>query len=124
MGRLKGRGLPNRLSAAPSRFGRAAPSTEKERSQQRDATHGWRAWYKTSRWQKLRLVILKRDKYTCQATGQALVGKYPEPNSAVIDHKTPHRGDPELFWSPDNLQAVSKAYHDRDKQRAEARGLV
>lgn len=48
-----------------------------------------------------------------------LIGKYPAPDSAVVDHKTPHRGDEALFWEPANLQAVSKAYHDRDKQSIE-----
>ncbi len=52
-------------------------------------------------------------------TGTLLVGKYPAPNSPVVDHIRRHGGDPELFWDPSNLQALSKEYHDREKQRQE-----
>ncbi len=40
----------------------------------------------------------------------------------VVDHVRPHRGGPDLFWDEDNLQAVSKAYHDRVKQGIGKRG--
>ncbi|MFY0619312.1 HNH endonuclease [Shimia sp.] len=123
MGRLSGRGLPSRLGSAKPRLS-AASKTEQERNRHRDATQPWRAWYKTARWQKLRLDILNRDVWTCQKTGVALVGKFPAHNSPVVDHKTPHRGDPDLFWEPENLQAVSKAYHDSEKQKLEKSGLI
>ena len=97
----------------------ASPQTEIERSRQRDEANPWRAWYKTTRWQRLRLTILKRDLYTCQRTGVLLTGKYPAPNSPVVDHKQPHRGDEQLFWEENNLHAVSKAYHDKVKQAEE-----
>lgn len=90
----------------------------------RTAFAPWRAWYKTKRWQKLRAEVLVRDGYTCQATGVLLIGTHPAPDSPVVDHKIPHRGDPDLFWDPGNLWAVSKAYHDGEKQRLERRGLV
>lgn len=121
MGRLKA--MPSRLGALPPRLG-AAPNSERQRSRDRDATQEWRRWYKTARWQRLRKSVLVRDGYRCQQTGALLVGKYPAPNSPVADHKMPHRGDPELFWDIDNIEAVSKEYHDRDKQRFEKRGLV
>ncbi len=105
----------------PSRLG-GAPKTEAERSRHRDRTQGWRIWYKTARWQKLRRLVLKRDGYTCQATGAMLVGQYPASNSPVVDHIRPHRGDADLFWDEDNLQSVSKEYHDRVKQSIEKRG--
>ena len=121
MGRLKA--MPNRLGALPSRLG-AAPTSELQRSRDRDASQEWRSWYKTARWQRLRKSVLIRDGYRCQQTGTLLVGKYPSPNSPVADHKTPHRGDPKLFWNMDNIQSVSKEYHDRVKQSMEKRGLV
>jgi len=124
MGRLKGRALPSRLTAVPSRLRPAAPSNEKERLRQRDKSKPYSKWKKTARWQKLRLAILKRDSWTCQKTGVSLVGKYPAPTSPVADHIIPHRGDPDLFWDPANLQAVSKKYHDTTKQSLEARGLA
>ncbi|MBY6138538.1 HNH endonuclease [Leisingera daeponensis] len=123
MGKLKGRAVKPRLQPARSRLA-GAPVGERQRSQQRDAVHSWRAWYKTARWQKLRLQVLKRDGWTCQQTGELLVGKYPALNSPVVDHLKPHRGDPDLFWDPDNLQTVSKRYHDGEKQSMEKRGLV
>ena len=90
----------------------------------RDRDQPWRAWYRTKRWRALRLEVLKRDGWQCRATGVMLIGKYPADNSAVVDHKVPHRGDPELFWNIDNLQAVAKGWHDRDKQSMERRGLA
>mgnify|MGYP001949936058 FL=1 len=119
MGRLTS--AKPRLGSMPSRLG-DTPKTEVERSRHRDQTQSWRSWYKTARWQKLRRLVLKRDGYTCQATGVLLVGKYPAPNSPVVDHTRPHRGDPYLFWNEDNLQSVSKEYHDRVKQSIEKRG--
>jgi len=123
MGRLSGRGLPSRLGRSKSRF-RSTETSEADRSRQRDASQPWRAWYKTARWQRLRAFVLKRDGHLCQKTGVALVGKYPAENSPVVDHIKPHRGDPDLFWDPENLQAVSKAYHDKEKQSLEKRGLA
>ena len=95
-----------------------------ERFKRRDQTQPYRAWYKTAEWRKLREKVLKRDLYTCQQTGVLLIGKYPTPNSAVVDHIKPHRGDPALFWDENNLQAMSKGYHDRLKQSEERRGYL
>lgn len=111
-----------RISMMPSRLGHAS-GDETARSRHRDATQPWRAWYKTSRWQKLRERIIIRDLYTCQVTGELLFGKHPAPNSPVVDHKRPHRGDEALFWDEDNLRTVSKAYHDKVKQAEEQRTL-
>lgn len=78
-----------------------------------------RGWYHSTRWQTLRLEVLARDLYTCQQTGVLLIGAHPAPNSPVVDHVVPHRGDERLFWDIGNLQAVSKAYHDSDKRKME-----
>ncbi|MGI3169996.1 HNH endonuclease [Pseudooceanicola sp. C21-150M6] len=118
MGRLKGRGLPNRLGKPTSRLRAAADTSGHVR---RPAQGNW---YKTARWSRLRTAILKRDGWTCQQTGVLLVGKYPAPNSPVIDHRKPHRWDPDLFWDEANLQAVSKEWHDGQKQSLEKRGLA
>lgn len=117
------RSLPPMLSRTPQPLARA-PETEPERHRRRDEEQPWRAWYRTAPWQKLRLYVLERDLYTCQATGVLLTGRHPAPNSPVVDHKRPHRGDPALFWDPANLQAVSKEYHDGEKQRQERAGLA
>lgn len=92
---------------------------ERARSRYRDEHQPWRAWYGTARWQRLREVVLARDLYTCCRTGVLLGGKHPAPNSPVVDHIKPHRGDPALFWDVDNLQSVSKSYHDSVKQALE-----
>lgn len=78
-----------------------------------------RGWYHSTRWQKLRQQVLERDLYTCQQTGVLLTGNSPAPNSPVVDHVMPHKGDERLFWDIENLQAVSKAYHDSDKRKME-----
>ena len=107
-----------KVSTIGSRF--ASQQHEgKERDQQRSATAPWRDWYKTARWQKLRARVIKRDRYTCQRTGVLLIGKHPAPDSPVVDHIKPHRGDEVLFWDEANLHTVSKAYHDSEKQRQE-----
>lgn len=120
MGRLKVAGSSLKVRRAPLQ---AAPG-EQARSRSRDQAQPWRAWYKTARWRKLRREVLKRDGYKCRQTGQLLVGKYPADNSAVVDHITPHRGDPELFWDEQNLQSVTAGWHNSTKQSLERRGLA
>jgi 5-methylcytosine-specific restriction endonuclease McrA len=117
MGRLSGRGVDGRLGRQPARL--AIPITEAERSKQRAAIMPGRALYNTKRWKQLRLEVLRRDGFTCQQTGVRLTGKAPAPNSPVVDHIRPHRGDAALFFDPANLQSVSKAWHDSEKQRQE-----
>lgn len=91
-------------------------AAERDRLANRDRPN----WYQTARWQKLRLQALTRDGWICQQTGVPLIGKYPAPNSAAVDHIKRHRWDPVLFWDLNNLQSVSKAWHDSEKQRREA----
>jgi 5-methylcytosine-specific restriction endonuclease McrA len=107
--------LANRLEPLPEERRRQYERT-------RRATTEWRAWYGTQRWKDLRQSILARDHYKCQITGVMLLGKYPAANSPVVDHKTPHRGDPDLFWDPNNLHAVSRDWHDTTKQAMERGG--
>lgn len=113
--------LPPRLAAAPPRLGRAPDAPE---APKRNRDHApWRAWYRTARWRQLRREVLIRDAWTCQRTGEVCTGKYPAPNSATVNHKKPHRGDPALFWDPDNLETVTKAIHDSLIQREEQASL-
>lgn len=123
MGRL--RSLPPRLKAIAPRLSGSpsAPASrqeaEAERTRRRDQEDAGRKLYNTRAWKALRLEVLKRDSYTCQKTGVICLGLHPAPNSPVADHIVPHHGDPELFWNINNLQTVSKAYHDSQKQREE-----
>lgn len=34
----------------------------------------------------------------------------------VVDHRTPHKGNLELFHDPNNLQSLCKYHHDSAKQ--------
>ncbi|WP_428414512.1 HNH endonuclease [Pararhizobium sp.] len=115
--------LPSRLTALPPRLGAAPAATRKEaeaiRLRERDKDKPWRKWYYTQRWKDLRKAVLERDAYTCRRTGIICVGKHPSPNSPVADHIVAHNGDPELFWDINNVQTVSKGYHDTQKQSQE-----
>jgi 5-methylcytosine-specific restriction endonuclease McrA len=95
------------------------PGDEKARHRERDSTQAWRAWYGTERWKKLRRKVWARDAYICQKTGVLCIGRYPADNSPVADHKIPHRGNAALFWDEDNIETVSKAFHDSEKQKQE-----
>lgn len=99
------------------RLKRYAPGNEAERSQYRDDTQHWRKWYKTARWQKLRMSVLVRDLFTCQMCGKL------EPNTSklVADHRIPHRGSEYLFWKDTNIQCVCKTCHDSEKQKRDRR---
>lgn len=119
MGRLAGRSLPSRIGGAKSRL-----VSERREVSGDDVHRRSQNWYNTTAWKRLRRIVLSRDFYTCQMTGVALIGKFPAPNSPVVDHKTPHRGDRELFFDVNNLHAVSKEWHDRVKQGQERRGEV
>lgn len=112
--------LPDRLKAAPSAVGysdRAAAM--RARDQARRQGNNLRKLYNTKRWQVVRLDVLERDGWTCRQTGVMLIGKHPAPDSPVVDHIEPHRGNLALFWDMGNLQAVSKAWHDSVKQKLE-----
>ena len=78
----------------------------------------YRHLYRSSAWQRHRWAILVRDQFTCQSCGK-LEGKTSQ---LVADHKTPHRGDLDLFWSQANLWTLCKPCHDRDKQSEERTG--
>ncbi|NSX92664.1 HNH endonuclease [Agrobacterium tumefaciens] len=116
MGRLTT--LKSRIGSLPPRLGHMS-GDEKARLKERDSNVSWRAWYGLERWKRLRKKVWLRDLYTCQKTGVLCIGTYPAPNSPVADHKIPHRGDPDLFWDENNLETVSKAYHDSQKQKEE-----
>lgn len=85
---------------------------EQARDKHRRETQPWRAWYGTSRWERLRLKAFERDLYTCQRSGEICGGKGNDPNAPVANHKVPHHGDPALFWDINNIETVTKRIHD------------
>jgi 5-methylcytosine-specific restriction enzyme A len=42
--------------------------------------------------------------------------------ASVVDHITPHRGDPALFWQAGNHQSLCASCHNSRKQAEESRG--
>ena len=111
MGRL-GNLKPSLTGIAPS-LG-YVPGDIKAQDKSRDQLAPYRAWYKTTRWIKLRQVILLRDLYTCQMCGR--IGS----TGMVVDHKKPHRGSAALFWSEGNLQVLcASPCHSKHKQTLE-----
>lgn len=44
--------------------------------------------------------------------------------ATIVDHITPHRGDPILFWNADNWQSLCETHHNAAKQSEEKSGTV
>lgn len=68
-------------------------------------------------WQQYRAWFLGQSENALCALCAALHGR-TEP-ATEVDHIRPHRGDPVLFWDPENHQGLCKACHSR-KTAAEA----
>jgi len=62
-------------------------------------------------WETARRAFLRRNPF-CRRCGAP---------AAVVDHKTPHRGDQTLFWDQDNWQPLCTPCHSGAKQREERR---
>ena len=84
----------------------------------------YRKLYGGKQWRTLRAKALLRDRYTCQhkRCGAMLKRGRTQPQSAVVHHIKPHKGDLVLFYDLDNLQSVCWACHSGDIQSTEARG--
>lgn len=63
----------------------------------------WKKLYLTTRWRKLRDLILRRDPVCMECKRRA---------STIADHKIDHRGDLILFWDPNNIRGICKPCHD------------
>jgi len=77
------------------------------------------SYYSTAKWKRLRLEQLQRHPF-CTFCLQLEI-RTP---ATVADHKTPHRGNPVLFFDPLNLQSLCKPCHDSAKQRLEKSGSL
>lgn len=86
--------------------------------------NAYRHLYKLKAWAIARERALVRDLFQCQHKdcGIQLTRGRNKPNSAVVHHIKPHKGDMTLFLDPDNLQSVCKRHHDGDIQSQEALG--
>lgn len=56
------------------------------------------------RWRKARLAFLKEHPICAECKDEL---------ASVVDHKTPHKGDPELFWDQTNWQELCPTCHNR-----------
>jgi len=70
-----------------------------------------RAWYRSPRWQALRRAALRAQPFCslCEVEGRRRA-------TTDADHIEPHRGSPELFWNPANIQALCHAHHSAKTQ--------
>ena len=62
----------------------------------------------TRQWQKISRQYLQAHPLCAECMRQ---GRYTK--ATVVDHITPHRGDPRLFWDEANWQPMCKQCHDR-----------
>jgi len=109
---LKGEMLaPLRACAVPScpalvRTGRCPTHARQYERQRPNADI--RAWYHTSRWRRLRAIVLREQPLCVQCQAEHHVRAATE-----VDHITPHHGDVVLFWSRSNLQGLCSTCHAR-----------
>lgn len=72
-----------------------------------------------ARWQRARAAFLTAFPLCrfCEQLGRTTP-------ATVVDHITPHRGAPDLFWNTRNWQPLCKTCHDSAKQRLESSGSL
>lgn len=76
-------------------------------------------FYGLAAWQSLRIATIARDGGLCQRCGVKVTSGRKHKRSAAVDHKTPHEGDRDLFFDPDNVWTLCKGCHDGWKARQE-----
>lgn len=59
-------------------------------------------------WRARRLAFLKRHPLCIYCKADGII----EP-ATVVDHRTPHRGNPLLFWDEANWDPLCKRHHDQ-----------
>lgn len=80
----------------------------------------WRAGKTTaergygSRWQEARKRHLSDNPLCVMCAAQGRVAA-----ATVVDHRTPHRGDAELFWDSKRWDSLCASCHSSEKQRIE-----
>jgi 5-methylcytosine-specific restriction enzyme A len=84
--------------------------TSAERRAAYDASRSRLTIYNTAHWLRLRKAYLAAHPLCeCEANDGAGCGYA----ATVVDHKSPHNGDLVLAYNWENLQAMTKACHDR-----------
>jgi 5-methylcytosine-specific restriction protein A len=75
---------------------------------QHDRDNRWLKMYKTKMWQQLRDAQLRREPMCVECKRW-----YRLTPATVADHIVPHKGDPKLFYDPENLQSLCASCHSR-----------
>tara|TARA_R110002111_G_scaffold32400_2_gene65499 strand:+ start:461 stop:808 length:348 start_codon:yes stop_codon:yes gene_type:complete len=85
----------------------------------------YRKLYKLKQWRLMRERVLLRDGFKCQHKGCGVMLKRGRSHSAsaVVHHIKPHKGDLDLFFDYNNLQAVCWSCHSGSIQSIENRGF-
>lgn len=97
--------------------GRYCERHEKEMTREYNRNNrAYKYLYNTARWKKLRIKFLKENPL-CAECGKIGIVRPAE----VVDHIIPHKGNKELFWDEDNLQALCKECHDRKTAKEDGR---
>ncbi|ADL50540.1 HNH endonuclease [Clostridium cellulovorans] len=72
--------------------------------------------YNTSRWKKLRLQFLQEQPLCVECKSKGVIKAATD-----LDHIQAHKGDEELFWNINNLQALCHSCHSRKTARDDGR---
>lgn len=86
-------------------------------TQRSDEARAYRWLYDTREWLELREYQLRKDPLCRYCLRQGLVTA-----ATVVNHRTPHKGDAQLFFDPANLESVCKLHHDGPIQSHERTG--
>lgn len=101
--------MKNKLGSIPSRLRmpgeRIARKIERTNANARGYDYQWQK-------ERAEFLILNPVCVHCRALGVITAAR-------VVDHVIPHRGDPVLFWSRSNWQALCVTCHNQWKQKME-----
>ncbi len=75
--------------------------------------------YDTAKWRRQRVTFLRTNPlcHFCEQQGRTEL-------ATVVDHKVPHKGNPELFWDQSNWQGLCATDHSAAKQQQEKSGTL
>jgi 5-methylcytosine-specific restriction endonuclease McrA len=67
-----------------------------------------------ARWQRERSNFLRENPLCVFCKRDGIIQA-----ATVVDHETPHHGDPSLFWDRGNWQPLCNRHHNSEKQKQE-----
>jgi 5-methylcytosine-specific restriction enzyme A len=105
--------MPN----APRSWRPPGMPTPEQRAKQYDADRSrlqFRKWYTSARWKKERAVFLSIHPLCAECEQRGFTTA-----ATIMDHKQPHRGDYDLFWSASNWNPLCASCHSKKTRRGE-----